>query len=255
MWRQNVVENVKSSCIFAHGSSTNISERQTWCNNTGGANIQGQAHSLSCRIDIMNKTNAAWPAEAQAIIAGAGRKTCWPDCPTPTPAPSPPCPVAPPPPPPGPPGPPAARFGAAVCNTSKLSQRWLLSPGVSPGSSVTTTIKSATAQAGCFEITGCSGGSVGTDYGCKPLPKPGTTNKCALNGAWSLNKNGTITSVMDGQCLQIAGGAVQAAPCNSGATPPPPPPKGPGFVRLPEKDSCGSNGAAVSTEPNLPCDV
>lgn len=164
---QNVIENVKSSCIFAHGSSTNISERQTWCNNTGGTAIQGQAHSLSCRIDVLNRTDwAAWPAEAQAIIAGAGRKSCWPNCPAPTPAPSPPCPVAPPPPPPGPPAPPPPHFGASVCNISKLSQRWLLSPGVKAGGSgLTTNIKSATTQAGCVEITGCSGTSIGTSYG------------------------------------------------------------------------------------------
>jgi sucrose-6-phosphate hydrolase SacC (GH32 family) len=215
---QNVIENVKSSCIFTHGSCTNISERQSWCNNTGRANIQGQAHGLSCRIEILNETNwATWPPEAQAIIAGAGRKVCWPNCPAPTPARSPPCP-APLPMPPGPPPAPRPHFGAAACRASKLSQRWLLSSNVRPGRSQTTNIKSATAQGGCIEITGCSGSSVGTSYGCKPLPKPGSTDKCALNGAFSINANGTVTSIMDGQCLQVSiSGDIILAACSAGA--------------------------------------
>ena len=73
---------------------------------------------------------------------------------------------------------------------------------------------------GCWEITGCSsspGASVGCGYGCKSLPKPGSNpSKCALNGAWSFNSNGTVTSVMDGHCLELSGGkgtAVTVGPC------------------------------------------
>lgn len=251
---QNVIENVKSSCIFTHGSCANISERQTWCNNTGGATIQGQAHSLSCRIEILNHTNwGVWPAEAQEIISSAGRKSCWPNCPASTPTPSPPCPIVPPPAPPTP-SPRATRFGVAVCNSSKLSQRWHLSPGVKVGSASVTNIKSATAQAGCVEITGCAGSSVGTSYGCKPLPKPGTTGKCALNGAWVLNSNHTIISMMNGQCLQLSpDGAIGTATCDESGPPlllPPTkryPNKGMSYVRLPQKESCPS-GTVLTTK-------
>jgi hypothetical protein len=87
--------------------------------------------------------------------------------------------------------------------------------------------------------------------GCKPLPKPGTTGKCALNGAWKINnKNHTITALMDGQCLQLTAESLSTAPCRSSGTQPPPPPphpKGPGYVRLPQKESCPS-GTALSTK-------
>jgi hypothetical protein len=251
---QNVIENVRSSCIFAHGSCPNISESWSWCNNTGGLAIQGQAHSLSCNIDMLNRTNwARWPPQAQKIIDGAGRKACWPHCPPPAPAPSPPCPAPPPPapPPPAPPGPPGPgpppprsfAFGAAECNASKISQRWSLSPGVRPGSSRTTSIKSATVQSGCLEITGCTGSTVGTSYGCKPLPKPGSTDKCANNGAWKLHANGTITSVMaPNECLQVDnGGDVSVRPCSTSAG------LATTYVRLPQRESC-QNGTVLLTK-------
>ena len=41
------------------------------------------------------------------------------------------------------------------------------------------------------------------NWGCKPLPKS-CKQPCDCNGAWSINANGTITSVMDGKCLQIS---------------------------------------------------
>jgi hypothetical protein len=76
----------------------------------------------------------------------------------------------------------------------------------------------------CWEITGCNtkpGAGVGTGYGCKGLPKlkPGQgcgTNLCACNGAWSLNKNNTVSSVMDGQCLQTTGAHINVGPCVAG---------------------------------------
>ena len=51
------------------------------------------------------------------------------------------------------------------------------------------------------------------------MPKS-CNSMCDCNGAWSLNKNGTITSVMDGKCLQVSGGkgsAVNVATCNGKA--------------------------------------
>ena len=56
--------------------------------------------------------------------------------------------------------------------------------------------------------------------GCKALPKPGSApSACQLNGAWSFNSNGTITSAMDGNCFQVSnkvngkGTAVNVASC------------------------------------------
>jgi hypothetical protein len=121
-----------------------------------------------------------------------------------------------PPPPPPSPSPPRPRgFDAQPCVPGKASQLWLLSPGVSPGDAASTVIRSAAGSTGgCWEITGCSsaaGAAIGCGYGCKPLPKPGSApGKCDLNGAWAVHSNGTITSVMDGHCVeaQPSAGAV-----------------------------------------------
>ena len=120
-----------------------------------------------------------------------------------------------------PPSPSPQGFSAQKCAANKTSQMWELSPGVKPGDALPTNVKSGAGKTGgCWEITGCSSGSgaaVGCGYGCKALPKPGSTPvKCALNGAWSFNTNGTITSVMDGHCLQLTGGkgsAITVGPC------------------------------------------
>lgn len=50
----------------------------------------------------------------------------------------------------------------------------------------------------CWEIQGCAtneGATVNCVYGCKPLAAACAAGSCC-NGAWSLNSNGTITSVM-----------------------------------------------------------
>ena len=76
---------------------------------------------------------------------------------------------------------------------------------------------------GCWEITACDfsqGADVGTTYGCKGLPQPGDGSACDYNGAWMLNPNGTITSVMSGKCLEVegdaAGGRVGVSNCTTG---------------------------------------
>jgi hypothetical protein len=109
------------------------------------------------------------------------------------------------------PGPPPYRpppeFAVRQCDTSRVSQHWTLSAGVTPGDSKTTNVKSADGKNGCWEITACSsaeGAEVGTRYGCKPLPKAGACgNNTCCNGAWAFNRNGTISSAMDGHCLQV----------------------------------------------------
>jgi hypothetical protein len=60
--------------------------------------------------------------------------------------------------------------------------------------------------------------SIGTGYGCKPLPtQPCGANKCNCNGAWALNANGSVTSVMSGMCLEVDGTAVSANVCAAGS--------------------------------------
>merc|ERR1712032_906558 len=61
-------------------------------------------------------------------------------------------------------------------------------------------IKSLTADS-CLEINACNTddhAGVGTCCGCKTF-KPDSTKACDFNMAWSLNGNGTITSVTSGK--------------------------------------------------------
>eukprot|EP00729_Bicosta_minor_P007325 gene7325-2369_t len=125
--------------------------------------------------------------------------------------------------PPDPPGPshPGHGFSVQPCNMNVSEQLWVLSPGVVPGDSVQTNVKMASANGGCWEIQGCAtneGATVNCVYGCKPLAAACAAGSCC-NGAWSLNSNGTITSVMDGQCLQVAqppGSLVTVGKCRGG---------------------------------------
>lgn len=99
----------------------------------------------------------------------------------------------------------------------KVSQMWKLTQHVVPGDSQPTVITSVVTLHNCLEITACStaeGAAVGVNFGCKKLPPPGSNpNACALNGAWAFNKNGTITSVMDGHCLQVDGNKLTVGTC------------------------------------------
>ena len=103
------------------------------------------------------------------------------------------------------------------CNAQRLSQYWNLTLGN------TTSIKSDGYANGCWEITGCGTGTnapVGTGYGCKSLPSNETdcdANPCLCNGAWIANPNGTISSVMDGNCFQTEGSHVSVGPCVAGS--------------------------------------
>ena len=112
-----------------------------------------------------------------------------------------------------------ASFSAQPCKVGVVEQLWKLSPGVSPGDSRTTNVQMAAPKGGCWEITACDtadGASVGCGYGCKPLPVT-CKSACACNGAWASNKNGTLTSVMDGKCLQLSDvSVVTVAACTTG---------------------------------------
>ena len=97
-------------------------------------------------------------------------------------------------------------ISAQPCASDLVEQQWILSPGVIPGDSKVTNVKMAAPGGGCWEITGCDtndGAAVGCGYGCKPLPSS-CKSLCDCNGAWSINSNGTITSVMDVSVVQSA---------------------------------------------------
>ena len=109
------------------------------------------------------------------------------------------------------------------CNATSLSQQWIFS-GPTPTFGGTPIISAASGGAQhCWEIPGCSSASpttVDTDYACKPLPKPGwrnTSSPCVANMAWTVNSNQTITSVMDGSCIQLSSSdesSIEVAKCD-----------------------------------------
>lgn len=117
----------------------------------------------------------------------------------------------------------AGLLQARACDASRPGQRWRLSgPG---GATQQQSVQNELPwrEGGCWEITGCvtgPGAEVGVNFGCKPLPEPGWTDLCLANGAWTFNPNGTITSVMDRQCLQVDprdNATVNVEECSGGA--------------------------------------
>lgn len=99
----------------------------------------------------------------------------------------------------------------ATCDGS-VSQQWTLTANESK-----TSVKSAS-DGGCWEINGCDGTTVDTDYGCKTLPAgplPCGTQCC--NMAWSFKSTGQIVSGMSSQqCLQVSSkdeSSVVVGPC------------------------------------------
>ena len=223
----NVFNHITSHIAFSHGSSTHTTLTNVWYNDSEAPNLQGDTNhdvrdaSGKCVNVSINKLGPGmpWPPPAQAIVDNAGRRSGS-RLPTQPVAPklSPPSAKWPPPhykecntPSPSPPGPHPANgaFSAKPCKPGAISQEWMLSKGVVPGDSKVTNVQMAAGSKGCWEITGCSqadGAGVGCGYGCKPVPKS-CSSKCDCNGAWSVNANGTITSVMDGKCLQVAAGS------------------------------------------------
>eukprot|EP00039_Didymoeca_costata_P003318 m.66805 g.66805 ORF g.66805 m.66805 type:complete len:651 (+) comp11839_c0_seq3:243-2195(+) len=111
-----------------------------------------------------------------------------------------------------------------ACDPKDNTQLWTFSSGVSPGSAKPTNIQSAVSGSPhCWEITACKTGpeaGVGTNYGCKPLPADPTkcsSNLCSCNGLWALNNNGTIQSLMDGNCAQVENNLINVSPCTGKA--------------------------------------
>jgi hypothetical protein len=127
-----------------------------------------------------------------------------------------------------PPGPshPGSGFAAVACAANVTEQLWTLSVGVTPGDSKATSVGQwhpTSTAGGCWEIQGCSTAEdavVNTNWGCKAVPvKPCKgNNDCLCAGAWSINSNSTITSVMDGRCLQVdPGSTVTVGSCTGKA--------------------------------------
>eukprot|EP00935_MAST-01C_sp_MAST-1C-sp1_P002127 g2127.t1 len=85
---------------------------------------------------------------------------------------------------------------------------------------VQSTIQAIAGNKACWEINGCGyrdGSSVDTSFGCKGLPDPGIDDKCCANMAWSVNKNGTISTVFDHKmCFEIRGSSAAAAGAGGG---------------------------------------
>eukprot|EP00756_Hemistasia_phaeocysticola_P064170 Hpha_TRINITY_DN7575_c0_g1::TRINITY_DN7575_c0_g1_i2::g.18874::m.18874/K07407/E3.2.1.22B, galA, rafA; alpha-galactosidase len=92
-----------------------------------------------------------------------------------------------------------AMLGLDECVEGDQGQLWDLPTNRSNGA---VAIRSATG-AHCLEVHACSTkdhAGVDAAFGCKPIPPPGATG-CALNMAWNMNSNRTITSVLSNKCL------------------------------------------------------
>jgi hypothetical protein len=83
-----------------------------------------------------------------------------------------------------------------------------MAPGLVSVESYTRT--DGTSTHNCLEVNGCNygvGGHVDTSFGCKPLPKPGSTDKCAANMAWKaiVGGEGALASAWDPSlCASLA---------------------------------------------------
>ena len=108
-------------------------------------------------------------------------------------------------------------MGMVACDTTRRTQDWSLSDGISPGTSTMTHIKDRYGD--CIEVTGCQwpNAHVGTGYGCKDVPQTwgcttGRKNICDCNMAWAINSNGTISAVQPGVPGDAGPGAMTCAP-------------------------------------------
>ena len=142
----------------------------------------------------------------------------------------------------------STKLVARACAPGKASQLWQLSPGVQPRDSVATLIElagsnasssgttlapasaAATAAADkmCWRVLAClstEGATVGCGMGCTPLPPRSPTgpgyecggHNCACNGGFAFHNDGTIRSLMDGHCVELASTAGAAAARGLGA--------------------------------------
>lgn len=130
-----------------------------------------------------------------------------------------------------------SQLTAQKCVDGKLSQLWYLTKGVTPGAgpAITTVTQGNNNTDGehCWKVIACSsdeGTPIGVGFGCTPLPSTTVAHRCGpenppgancpCNGAFVFHGNGTITSVMDGHCLEVArtaGSEVTTGKCTGSA--------------------------------------
>ena len=104
-----------------------------------------------------------------------------------------------------------------TCDATAKGQRWSLSPGVTPGDGKPTYLWITGSDNGkstqtCLKVLGGCDPNDGTPVGhgsggnCS-ITTPATCNfdhPCqSCSAVWSFNRNGTITSLTDGRCLQV----------------------------------------------------
>ena len=90
-------------------------------------------------------------------------------------------------------------LSVAPCDSSATSQRWNLTADPTTVTSVQSELTGS-----CWEINGCNGPDVDTNYGCKKLPSGSLPCKGCCNMAWRFNPNGTIVSGMNlRSCLHV----------------------------------------------------
>ena len=233
----NVFNHIATSGVFAHGSSAHTTVVDMWLNDTDGLVLEGDTNrdvrspNGTCVDLAMNFTRTgdpnklgphgddlyriyfgpwdSWPAPAKAIVDAAGRRASFP-APQVPPVTPPKLPNAPTPhdcaPPPG--GR-TGRFAATPCK-GLPSQLWELDADVVPGDGKPTSVQMNHDQGGCWEVEGCSGTTVNCNWGCKPLPHDKAQcvkSPCDCNGAWTTNKDGSISNIMGDSCVEVTGGA------------------------------------------------
>ena len=118
------------------------------------------------------------------------------------------------------------KLSLASCDTAQSSQLWHLSPGATFGNAAITNLMHGAGPGGfggaCCASANCashpSAAAAGSSY-CKAVPavecNASQAAKCACNTAWRMHKDGTIASLVNGDCLtaDLATGHIRTAPC------------------------------------------
>ena len=120
------------------------------------------------------------------------------------------------------------KLSVASCDAAKPSQLWHLSPGATFSNAAITNLMSGAGPGGfggaCCASANCNshpGAAVAGSSYCKAVPtadcNASQVAKCACNGAWRMHVDGTIASLVNGDCLtaNLTSGYMQTAPCSS----------------------------------------
>ena len=120
------------------------------------------------------------------------------------------------------------KLSMTSCDAAKPSQLWHLSAGATFENAAITNLMNGAGPGGfggaCCVSANCGGrpgaAVAGSSY-CKAVPAAGCNTsqaaKCACNAAWRMQKDGTITSLVNGDCLttDLTTGYIQTALCCS----------------------------------------